>query len=75
MTDPGQNGTARPNFVQWIIDTRPLWHVPKKTSRREEVAELKNTVRILIDTAWIKLKCTRPLVLSHFYQLPNKPQS
>lgn len=46
MTDSNQGGTAGPTFIQWILDTRPLWPVPKKTSPREEVAEFKDVVCI-----------------------------
>jgi 4'-phosphopantetheinyl transferase len=51
MADQDEYGTGSPTIIQWILDTRPLWPVPKKTSPREEVAELKNVVRIVIPPA------------------------
>jgi hypothetical protein len=44
MTEIGQGTIAAPTFIQWIIDTRPLWPVSKKTTPREEVAEFKIAV-------------------------------
>ena len=34
-----------PKIIQWILDTRPLWQMPKKSSSREEVAELRIIVQ------------------------------
>jgi 4'-phosphopantetheinyl transferase len=48
MSEADESGPGSPTIVQWIIDTRTLWPVPKKTSPREEVAELKNIVCIHI---------------------------
>ncbi|EPE31951.1 4'-phosphopantetheinyl transferase [Glarea lozoyensis ATCC 20868] len=30
-----------PKIIQWILDTRPLWPVPAKEKKQDEVAELK----------------------------------
>ncbi|KAH6671703.1 hypothetical protein B0J14DRAFT_79236 [Halenospora varia] len=32
---------SRPQIIQWLIDTRPLWPVPKKEKTKDEVQELK----------------------------------
>ncbi|KAH8667445.1 hypothetical protein BGZ60DRAFT_377398 [Tricladium varicosporioides] len=31
----------RPHIIQWLIDTRPLWPVPKKEKTKDEVQELE----------------------------------
>ena len=51
MTELYQGETIRPTFIQWIVDTRPLWPVEKRTSPREEVAEFKNVVYIFTPTS------------------------
>ncbi|TVY83974.1 4'-phosphopantetheinyl transferase NpgA [Lachnellula suecica] len=32
---------AQPRIVQWLLDTRPLWPVPRKDRPKDEVQELK----------------------------------
>lgn len=48
MTAPTGSAAASPTFIQWIVDTRPLWPVAKRANPREEVAGLKDVVCILI---------------------------
>jgi 4'-phosphopantetheinyl transferase len=33
-----------PKIIQWILDTRPLWPVPKKEKTKDEVQELSVVV-------------------------------
>jgi 4'-phosphopantetheinyl transferase len=35
---------SSPRIVQWLLDTRPLWPVPKLASSKDEVARLKTVV-------------------------------
>lgn len=43
MSQPDYKG---PQIIQWILDTRPLWPIPTKENRREEVQELKTVVSL-----------------------------
>ena len=43
MADPVR---SKPEIIQWVIDTRSLWPVPKREKSKDEVAELRTAVRI-----------------------------
>ncbi|KAE8445411.1 hypothetical protein EG329_013424 [Mollisiaceae sp. DMI_Dod_QoI] len=36
------NGSIGPRIIQWYVDTRPMWSVPKKAKPKDEVLELTN---------------------------------
>ncbi len=38
------NGSSGPRIIQWYVDTRPMWPVPKKAKPKDEVLELTNVV-------------------------------
>lgn len=38
------NGSSGPKIIQWYVDTRRMWPVPKKDKPRDEVLEFKTVV-------------------------------
>jgi hypothetical protein len=62
-----------PKIVQWILDTRPLWPVPAKGKRRDEVEELKTVVGSQSTPNYQNpANPIRHLVLWHCFPRPNK---
>lgn len=47
MASSGPKSSHEPKIIQWLLDTRPLWPVTKRSKPREEVELLRTVVRPL----------------------------
>lgn len=71
MFDSDKVIEGNPKIIQWLLDTRPLWPVPKKSSSREEVAELK----IVAAKALSFLSATEQASVLRYYHLKDAKMS